>query len=475
MARGKRVLQRRIRILEALQGRWLDEVYFLDARFRRDLRREAARGDRSIDDILVTTELLEFFESSLGSMLAAKEVPLLFGVAPASAFALGAPGARMVSFRPRTSKGSEEEEGDKVRVDIVVIVPGNLGSTLCDIGGAPPVDPGCIWLNPAALLKGRFRDLALAPYDGTENDADRQVCIRATGAVQGLFDMMQRHLTWNNIPSVVFPYDWRKEIDGLPTSPAIQLKELIGSLGDQGYRVHIVTHSLGGTVARRALHLLRCDSSEEAVRQIVGNLILLGPANYGTFVGALALAGALDQLPLFKFFPEIGPDKQAVLKTFTALYQILPWDADRFPSLGTYDLRAFDFWQGLIERPRFDRAFFSPGPTWAARINTQFLNDRTTVIVGYHPLCKTAGGVTFNWQKRMVAAEDFPIVGDGWVPHISSILENTQAYIANGVDHLRLPMAPRVVRAVVRLLLGDSEIGLPEYDRVALNRLGKTG
>jgi hypothetical protein len=64
----------------------------------------------------------------------------------------------------------------------------------------------------------------------------------------------------------------------------------------------------------------------------------------------------------------------------------------------------------------------------------------------------------------MVVADEYPIVGDGWVPHVSSILEGTCAYIADGVDHIRLPMAPRVVRAIVRLLEGQADIGLYEYD-----------
>ena len=102
-------------------------------------------------------------------------------------------------------------------------------------------------------------------------------------------------------------------------------------------------------------------------------------------------------------------------------------------------------------------------PSWAAGIDTSFLNASTTVIVGYNALCSTAGGVVFNWENQMKVATQYAVYGDGWVPHICSILDGAQAYIAYNVDHIRLPMAPKVITAIGELLDGDTTIGLPPY------------
>ena len=451
MASGKQVQARRIRILEALQGRRLEEVYFLDPAFRQDLRREAARGDVNPGDALLTGEMLEFLEESLRRRMTSERVTVYFGAAPSAGFALGSPSATLV---PAPSD-----------VEVVLIVPGNLFSQLWDLGGVPPTNPGCIWFNLPALLAGRFLDLELAPYDGNETDANPHVQITAAGVVGGLFDMLQSYLSDAGYASLIYPYDWRKDIDAPVNSIAAKLSSFILGLGQQYRRVHIVTHSLGTTLARKALQLLAAQIGTTTTQALVGNLIMLGPANYGTFAAPLALAGALKQLPLLKLFPPVTPAQQQVLASFTALYELIPWDQTRLPSLGDpqSDVRNFDFWQGLIEEARFARAFPPGVPSWAAGIDTSFLNASTTVIVGYNALCSTAGGVVFNWENQMKVATQYAVYGDGWVPHICSILDGTQAYIAYNVNHIRLPMAPKVITAIGELLDGDTTIGLPPY------------
>ena len=54
--------------------------------------------------------------------------------------------------------------------------------------------------------------------------------------------------------------------------------------------LHIIAHSQGTMVARRAVQQV----GEDLARQLVNNLVLLGPATAGTFAAAFAIAGSLQ-------------------------------------------------------------------------------------------------------------------------------------------------------------------------------------
>src|SRR5262245_7771896 len=182
MARGKAVRERRIRMLKALQGRRLDEVYLQSPEFRKDLEREATRGDKHFGDALLTTEMLAHLDDSVEQQLLAGRVPLQVGERPSAAFPIASPSALLVPVPPDQ--------------DTVVIVPGNAASSLVDVGGIEPAWPGLIWINPVALALGRVRDLELAPYNGPsgEHDNDPHVRITAPGTIPMLYDMLESDL-----------------------------------------------------------------------------------------------------------------------------------------------------------------------------------------------------------------------------------------------------------------------------------------
>jgi pimeloyl-ACP methyl ester carboxylesterase len=442
MARDKEITRRRIRLLDALQGRRLEEVYLLSPEFRADLELEVERGKEHFDDALLTPETLSHVKASIERRLAADKVSLTLGAPPSAAVPISARTAVMVP-----------DLGDQ---DVVVIVPGAAASSLFDSGPARRR----IWMNFVALAFGAIRDLELAPYDGSEHDNTPGVLIAANGAIQGLYDTLESDLSSSNFATQVFPYDWRKDVDF--ESVAERLKNLLLELGRRR-RVHLIAHSLGGLVARRALQSLCNQIGETETLRILGQMILLGPSIKGTFAAALGLAGALRELPVFNMFPAPGPHVQPTLKTFTALYQLLPWDDTLFPSLKKHDVRKLSFWRGMIEEARLERALPSGGTPWAAGVDTQFFKDRTSVILGYHANCSTAGGVHFKGGKLKVL-HTFDMNGDGFMPHASSVLEDTKAYLACGVDHIRLPMAPSVIQAIINLLTAQASVGLPDYD-----------
>jgi hypothetical protein len=148
------------------------------------------------------------------------------------------------------------------------------------------------------------------------------------------------------------------------------------------------------------------------------------------------------------------------LTTFTSLYQLLPSDDKALPSLKKNDVRTLNFWRRPIDSDRLSRAFPTPQTPWSAEVDTQFLKDRTAVILGYRRGCKTAGGVEFIKKKMIINCY---VRGDGFVPHSCSILPDTPAYLAAGVDHIRLPMDAGVIQTTIAVLTGKRKIFLPEY------------
>ena len=95
-------------------------------------------------------------------------------------------------------------------------------------------------------------------------------------------------------------------------------------------------------MARRALQLLGRDEA----RRIVRHLVLLGPANFGSFSAAFALAGNHSLLPMVrKLAIEPRQGFQQVLASMTGMYQLLPFDRDRTPWLAEDDHAQPGFWK----------------------------------------------------------------------------------------------------------------------------------
>jgi pimeloyl-ACP methyl ester carboxylesterase len=250
-----------------------------------------------------------------------------------------------------------------------------------------------------------------------------------------LYDQLVAALWATGWTPHVFDYDWRKGIEHPTVAPA--LTAWIRDHGSQHNPVHLITHSQGGPVARKALHDLAHDVGCDEAKKIVGKVILLGPANYGAFVAALAVAGSLRQIPVCKLFPRPPAWVQP------------------------------EFWDRLaprhIEAERFLRSFLTGTSPWAAGIDTSCFNGQTTVILGSHPFRRTPGGVQFR-GRRLVVNHDFDLPGDGWVPDEFAMLEGTKTYRSPGTGHIFLPMARRVIVGILDFLNGDKPSGLEPVD-----------
>src|SRR5262245_13025381 len=255
--------QRQRRLLLELQKQSLVSAY-LRPELRLDLEAEA--GDPDLPDAarLVRHDMLR----RLGELLAdPQRRPDLVSEAPGVS-------ARAMSLFFST--------------DLVVVVPGFMGSTLSDV---TPGGFGLIWVNPVVAFRDRLGLLQLGPYADPEKDLDGRVDIQATGVLPFIYDLLRLDLEPRRYSVALFPVDWRKDLEAAAGRLRDRLAELIAG---SSRPIHVIAHSQGALVARRALALLRGDLGEAAVLGRIANLVLLGPANFGSFAAAFALAGNHD-------------------------------------------------------------------------------------------------------------------------------------------------------------------------------------
>jgi hypothetical protein len=327
--------------------------------------------------------------------------------------------------------------------DDVILVPGFLGSSLTDATGGN----GLIWVDPGLALPGGGKQLSvlkLAPSDETklDHDAVPGVRVESRGTIPVVYDLMRADLEVRRYSVQVFPFDWRMDIG----RSADLLADLIrGRLGRKLRPLHIIAHSQGTLVARRAIQNL----GAEQARRLVNNLVLLGPATFGTFSAAFAISGNHASIETIRRLGiHVPAEFPQVLQSFTGLYQLLPWDKRLFPN--GFDPTAMGkpgYWETGVDPGRLKSAF-----GWSGRIDTSFFNERTSIILGDAP---TVGAVKFGSGKLMA---DGMVPGDGTVPDSLARLPGVRTYRALGAEHSVLPMQLSVMAAVRAILRGDAPV-----------------
>jgi hypothetical protein len=229
---------RRRRLLVETQGRRLDEAY-LHREIRRDLHEESADPD---PDSLVTSEMVEQLNEYMGELEGA-------GVSPGV-------------LTPEPSAANRAFFSTDA-----VVVPGFLGSSLSD---TQPGGLGLIWVDPLLFRSNEIGALRLGPFDGREADASPDVRIVATGAIPIFYDLLRLALEARRYTTAVFAVDWRRDLELAAQGLRDRLAEL-GS-GASPRPVHVVAHSQGAMVARRALQLL----GEAEAKQVRRSLLTQG-------------------------------------------------------------------------------------------------------------------------------------------------------------------------------------------------------
>jgi len=320
------------------------------------------------------------------------------------------------------------------------IVPGFMGSTLRDVRGPN----GLIWIDPRlALDSSQLSSLKLAPYavpKRPDREADSGVDIEANSTLPAIYDLLILALELDRYDAQIHPFDWRKDLE---RSAMLLADRIRNRQGKPARPLHIIAHSQGALVARRAIQML----GSEKAHQLVNSLVLLGPANYGTFSAAFALAGTHETIAeVERWGVTFPPDLGDVLQSFTGLYQLLPGDNDRLKTaFKTEQFKESSFWKRNIDATRLREEF-----GWGKQIDTSFFNDRTTIILGNAP---AVGAVAFTGDELREIGPRLP--GDGTVPDNLARLDGVQTYRAEGVPHMTIAMSNSVIRAVLAILRGQ--------------------
>ncbi len=415
---------RRVFILNGLRGRDLEQA-ITDPKLWAEIKEEA-RSDGA--DRLVTPEAVALVESIHAQQAADRSLSLFYST------------------------------------DDVLIIPGFLGSELDDVtkGGE-----GTVWITPQILTGNteKLNDLRLKPYVAGKPDRDDKdtVDVRANGAIPLVYGVLKYDLEVRRYSVRIFGVDWRKNLD----ESALALAKVVKARADQRFRpLHVIAHSQGAIVALRSIQLL----GAEASRQLVKNLVLIGPATAGTFSAVTALTGNHSFLELVKRWGITPPDHfEKTLQSMSGLYQLIPWRTKQVGKALVDDHPTFSkplewilanrekmaknvgesdgaFWPGGIDQSRID-AYLG----WAERIETSFLNDRTSIILGDQP---TVGGVKLE-DGRLVEDPAFSTTGDGTVPDALALVDGaSRIYKAKDAEHMMLPASISVIAAVRDILAG---------------------
>jgi pimeloyl-ACP methyl ester carboxylesterase len=311
----------------------------------------------------------------------------------------------------------------------VLIVPGMMGSRLCDLPrrGAAKRDARAkaLWVDPLRIAAGHLKRLSLP---GTNS-------IRPAGALLPAYAKLKLMLSIEGFDARFFAYDWRQGIDKI--GAALASKILAG-----GKPVSLVAHSMGGLVARIA--------AKRLPRRLIKRLVMLGTPNRGAYAPVLALRGTYPFVRrLSRLDLEHSPEDLAasVFSTFPGLYQLLP----AAPAGAQIDLLDPDCWPQSGPKP--DPALLAR--VAEARAQMASADGRMTHIVGVNrdtvvSVRRTTAGFEYGSSRN----------GDGTVPVRLAMLPALETYFANEA-HGELPNNPRIIAAIVALLRGHQGCGLP--------------
>lgn len=186
----------------------------------------------------------------------------------------------------------------------VLLVPGILGSTIGRKGNLFTQDT--IWFDPVSIARG---DITKIKLDDNGNSS-----LESLDVIPVIHVMLKLRLSLQGFNVRYWHYDWRKSIPQLGRKLATDIARIPG-------KVKIVAHSMGGLVARAALH---------AGASSVDRLVMLGTPNRGSFAAVEVLQGInsnvvlVDKLDLAHDAEELT---RTVFSTFPSIYELLPQES----------------------------------------------------------------------------------------------------------------------------------------------------
>jgi pimeloyl-ACP methyl ester carboxylesterase len=298
----------------------------------------------------------------------------------------------------------------------VLLIPGMMGSRLCEMPGSSSRRGRLLWIDPASIAGGRLTDLVL-PSRRT---------IRPRGVLLSSYARLKLRLAIEGFDARFFAYDWRLGIDEIGAALAAAVAA--------GKPAVLVAHSMGALAARVAIKRLP--------KRLVRRLIMLGAPNRGSFAPVLALRGTYPFVQkLSRLDLEHSPDYLAsqVFSSFPGLYHMLPPQRDSSMGLDLLDPASWPS-DGATPRPallaRVALVRAGMAEPDARMVQIVGVNRQTVVSVR-----RTTAGFEYRSNPH----------GDGTVPLAMARVPGLKTFYAEE-SHGNLASSPRIIDAIVDLI-----------------------
>jgi pimeloyl-ACP methyl ester carboxylesterase len=373
---------------------------------RRDAQRSAARRGGASDWALHATDAQVF--DALARRRHCESLREYFG----------ARGLEELTELAAAAKCAKRRAGPRV-----LIVPGMMGSRLCDAvraGASRRAAPlRTLWVDPVRIGAGHLSRLTLPSPRS----------IRPRGVLLFSYAKLKLQLAIEGFDARFHAYDWRLGIDALGAA-------LAAAIAAAGGPAVVIAHSMGGLVARVAARRLPHRSLKR--------LIMLGAPNRGALAPVLALRGSYPFVrKLSRLDLEHSPEELAaeVFGTFPGLYHLLPPEP-------TPECDLLDPCSWPTQGPRPDARLLAG--VGRARAQMAPPDERMVQIVGVNretvvSVRRTPAGFEYGSNGN----------GDGTVPVALALLPGLKTYFAEE-SHGNLANNPRIVSAIIDLVRDGS-------------------
>jgi pimeloyl-ACP methyl ester carboxylesterase len=293
----------------------------------------------------------------------------------------------------------------------VLVLPA-LGASSLGRRGSPRDE--VVWIDVRKIREGHLLDLA---YDGPQ--------LEALDLFEPLYLQMILRLRLAGYDVGTHSFDWRRPIRNLG-------EELSARIRAEGREVHLVTHSLGGLVARAAAMVGTPN---------LGKVIMMGPPNHGSLAAVQGIRGnhwVLHGLAALDGCHGAAELSAKVFGTWPSMYEQFPVRA----TAAGFDLFDPDQWPAEGLHPRRELLLGAPPlHAWLAAATGQF-----HVIAG-HGL-PTAEYVEIRDDALHYRRSSG---GDGFVAASSAQLEGYPCYHVHSA-HVGMPNHNVVIGAVEDIL-----------------------
>jgi len=216
-------------------------------------------------------------------------------------------GQRGILLEPLSMEGFKKKP-DVITKDIVIIVPGIMGSTIANNNEEQ-------WVDMPELNRG-----AIVKKLGINEKK-----VAASGIIKKYYYDLTDHLS-EKYDVLTFQFDWRKSVQEAAVNLKNQLEEY---LENSSAKIHIVAHSMGGLVVRQCM-IDHADTWFKFKENVHNRFIMLGTPWLGSYLIMEVLTGHSKRVKQLAFL-DFKHDRKDLLDVFwkyPGVFELLPIEDD---------------------------------------------------------------------------------------------------------------------------------------------------